>query len=253
MKFRTLLELGRVSNLPTVWSNMAAGWLLGGGEWAWGLTWAIVGGSLLYLSGMAMNDACDAGWDKKHKGDRPIVCGQISRRSVWILTGIYGVGGLAALGFGAKSCPIWIGGLAVVIIAYNVIHKHWSGSTWLMGACRFFLYLVAASAASGGGNPSVDSIVWGGALGLYVVGLTYVARGESSGAALIRWPLFLLFAPACLWSVDRHRFIGHSSLDNHFPVGIRGMGGIWPSGSEGNGKGSDRKGCGVAFGWNGGH
>ena len=28
---RTLLVLGRASNLPTVWSNCFAGWLLGGG------------------------------------------------------------------------------------------------------------------------------------------------------------------------------------------------------------------------------
>ena len=33
-KLRALLILGRVSNLPTVWSNCLAGWLLGGGgEW----------------------------------------------------------------------------------------------------------------------------------------------------------------------------------------------------------------------------
>ena len=33
-KLRTLLVLGRVSNLPTVWSNCFAGWLLaGGGLW----------------------------------------------------------------------------------------------------------------------------------------------------------------------------------------------------------------------------
>jgi hypothetical protein len=30
-KLRTLLVLGRVSNLPTVWSNCLAGWWLGGG------------------------------------------------------------------------------------------------------------------------------------------------------------------------------------------------------------------------------
>ena len=41
----------------------------------------------------------------------------------------------------------------------------------------------------------MESLIWGGALGLYVVGLTYVARGESTGASLIRWPLALLAAP----------------------------------------------------------
>ena len=29
--WKTLLDLGRVSNIPTVWTNCLAGWLLGGG------------------------------------------------------------------------------------------------------------------------------------------------------------------------------------------------------------------------------
>src|SRR5260221_167869 len=36
-KLRTLLILGRVSNLPTVWSNCLAGWWLGGGGNFWKL------------------------------------------------------------------------------------------------------------------------------------------------------------------------------------------------------------------------
>ena len=197
MKLRTLLELGRVSNLPTVWTNMTAGWLLGGGgapELAFWLT--LLGGSLLYLAGMAMNDACDAGWDKQHKGDRPIVQGLVSRNVVWILTLIYGIGGAAAAIFGGGACPYLVGGLAIAITLYNVLHKHWAGSTWFMGSCRWLLYVVAGSAAADGGMPSTEALIWGGALGLYVVGLTYVARGESTGASLIRWPLALLAAPA---------------------------------------------------------
>ncbi len=197
MKFRALLELGRVSNLPTVWTNMAAGWLIGGGALHnAAFAWTVLGGSLLYLSGMAMNDATDAAWDRRHKGDRPIIRGLISHRAVWALTALYGVGGLAALILGSRASLPLVAGLAFSITAYNVLHKRWAGSAWIMGACRFFLYAIAASAAVGGGNPSPEALVWGAALGTYIVGLTYVARGESVGAPLIRWPLALLGVPA---------------------------------------------------------
>ena len=54
---RTLLVLGRASNLPTVWSNCFAGWLLGGGGSWIKLAVLTVGGSLAYIGGMFLNDA----------------------------------------------------------------------------------------------------------------------------------------------------------------------------------------------------
>ena len=63
-KCRTLLLLGRVSNLPTVWSNCLAGWLLGGGgEW-WRLGLLSCGATSMYVGGMFLNDAFDAAFDK---------------------------------------------------------------------------------------------------------------------------------------------------------------------------------------------
>ena len=84
-KLRTLLVLGRVSNLPTVWSNCLAGWLLGGGgEWP---RFAVLGGgaTLLYEGGMFLNDAFDADFDAQHRRERPIPSGAISPGSVWRL------------------------------------------------------------------------------------------------------------------------------------------------------------------------
>src|SRR5436853_7428422 len=45
---RALLILGRVSNLPTVWSNCLAGWWLGGDHRSDALPWLFSGASLLY-------------------------------------------------------------------------------------------------------------------------------------------------------------------------------------------------------------
>jgi len=36
MKLKTYLALGRVSNLPTVWSNVLAGVILSGAAFTWG-------------------------------------------------------------------------------------------------------------------------------------------------------------------------------------------------------------------------
>ena len=60
---RTLLVLGRVSNLPTVWTNCLAGWLLGGGgDWT-RFAWLCAGATLVYVGGMFLNDAFDAEFD----------------------------------------------------------------------------------------------------------------------------------------------------------------------------------------------
>jgi 4-hydroxybenzoate polyprenyltransferase len=65
-----------------------------------------------------------------------------------------------------------------------------------MGACRFWIYVIAGSTASWGVN---GWPIWCGvALALYVAGLSHMARLESSRAAIPRWPLVLLVVPVFL-------------------------------------------------------
>jgi len=71
-KLRTLLVLGRVSNLPTVWSNCLAGWWLSGGGNFWKLPLLLLGVSALYTGGMFLNDAFDAEFDQQRRASRPI-------------------------------------------------------------------------------------------------------------------------------------------------------------------------------------
>jgi hypothetical protein len=53
----TLLRLGRVSNLPTVWTNVLAGAVLSGGDWRnWRLGLMLVAMSSFYVGGMYLND-----------------------------------------------------------------------------------------------------------------------------------------------------------------------------------------------------
>ncbi len=71
----TLLLLGRVSNLPTVWSNCLAGWLVAGGGEVRSLLWLSLGATFHYLSGTYLNDAIDAQFDAQHRRERPIPSG----------------------------------------------------------------------------------------------------------------------------------------------------------------------------------
>ena len=77
-KFRTLLNLGRVSNLPTIWSNCLAGWWLSGGGNYWKLPLLLLGASALYTGGMFLNDAFDVDFDRQRRSTRPIPSGAIT-------------------------------------------------------------------------------------------------------------------------------------------------------------------------------
>jgi 4-hydroxybenzoate polyprenyltransferase len=194
--WRTLLILGRASNLPTVWSNCLAGWLLGGGGSAGRFLLLCLGATCLYLGGMFLNDAFDVDFDRRYRTARPIPSGAITLDEVWRWGfGWLGVGTviLVLLGHttGALSAM-----LLFCIILYDAVHKLVASSPVLMAACRFFLYLVAASVAIDG---VTGLTIWCAlALAAYVVGLSYLARTESTQGALSYWPCYLIAAPILL-------------------------------------------------------
>ncbi|HZR19848.1 MAG TPA: UbiA family prenyltransferase [Verrucomicrobiae bacterium] len=191
---RTLLVLARISNLPTVWSNCLAAWVLaGGGAWArFGLL--CLGATLLYTGGMFLNDAVDQAFDRRYRPERPIVAGQISSLTVWILSCVWLVGGWMVLFWLGRAAMIVGSLLLLTIIFYDLVHKHTLLAPVLMAGCRFLLYLAAAAAAA----RSQVWPVWRPALALaaYIIGLSYLARGESTGGKSVRWPMLLLLGPA---------------------------------------------------------
>jgi hypothetical protein len=193
---RTLLVLGRASNLPTVWSNCLAGWLLaGGGTWP---SFALLcfGATCLYVGGMYLNDAFDAQFDLQHRPERPIPSKAIRVEAVWA----WGFGwlgtGLACLSLFSKTTIIVALLLAVAILVYDAVHKLFALSPVLMAACRFLLVLLAASIGRTGIN---GLAIWSAlALAAYIVGLSYLARKESTLASLRYWPCAFLVAPLIL-------------------------------------------------------
>jgi UbiA prenyltransferase family len=193
----TLLRLGRVSNLPTVWTNVLAATVLAGGVWQTTRTGLVLlAMSLFYVGGMYLNDYFDRSIDARERPERPIPAGDISASAV------------AAAGFGMLCAGIVLLAmtgvvaagtgliLAALIVAYNLFHKGVALSPVTMGLCRAFVYFGAAAAVSGGVSWPVALV--GFALTAYVAGLTYAARQESLDRVGNLWPLVLLAAPLAL-------------------------------------------------------
>lgn len=190
---RALLALSRVSHLPTVWSNCLAGWWLGGGGNFAKLPLLFLGVSALYTGGMFLNDAFDADFDRQRRAERPIPSGAISLPAVWRWgLGWLGLGALCLTAVGKTTGMLTLV-LLLCIIIYDATHKVVTASPWLMGVCRFWVYVIAGSAGATGVN---GGPIWCGvALALYVAGLGYLAQHESSRGRAPYWPLALLAVP----------------------------------------------------------
>lgn len=195
----TFLLLGRVSNLPSIWSNCLAAFVLGGaGEWHF-ITPVLIGASFFYLGGMFLNDAFDANFDRHFRKERPIPKGMINEKTVWIIGGIQLFIGLIC--FSLARVPISLSlTLSSAILTYNALHKTISYSPILMALCRFLLFLCVASIGEKG---ITGSSVWGAiVLASYILGLSFLAKGESRkevrDSKIARLPCLLIAAPALL-------------------------------------------------------
>jgi hypothetical protein len=194
--WRTALKLGRVSNLPTVWSNVIAATALAGGAPLRTVVSVAVAVSLLYVGGMFLNDAFDKEIDARERSDRPIPAGEVSATFVFLAASVLigaGVVLLAAIDGRAGAVGVVLAG---AIVLYDWHHKGNPLSPVVMGACRALVYVTAAVAAT----MTVSQPVLLAALALlaYVAGVTYTARLEAFGRLASLWPLALLAPPALL-------------------------------------------------------
>jgi hypothetical protein len=193
----TWLRLGRVSNLPTVWTNVTAATVLAGGasqNARAGLV--LLAMSLFYVGGMYLNDYFDRAIDARERPERPIPAGAIAANTVAAAGfGMLGAGVLLLAATGALAAVMGLI-LGCLIVAYNLFHKGVAVSPVTMGLCRAFVYFGAAAAVSG--EVSWKVALAGLALTAYVAGLTYAARQESLDRVGNLWPLVLLCAPMVL-------------------------------------------------------
>jgi 4-hydroxybenzoate polyprenyltransferase len=201
----TFLRLGRVSNVPTVWSNVLLGTVLGGGAILSGNTALVLAAmTLFYVGGMYLNDWFDRDIDAQQRSTRPIPAGEIGANTVAAI----GFAMLAiaivlmfATGIRGIAANVAIVGLPASILLYNWWHKGNVYSPLLMGMCRALVVIGAAAVAAWPAPKAPQAALQVAPLVLfYVAGLTYAAKQESLDRIGNLWPLVLLAAPlAAAW------------------------------------------------------
>jgi 4-hydroxybenzoate polyprenyltransferase len=190
----TLLRLGRVSNLPTVWSNVLAATVLAGGDpWSGRTAAVLLAMSLFYVGGMYLNDAFDREIDARERPTRPIPAGTISPATVFVAG--FGMLGGGVLLMSSLGLAPGLAGLALAgaVVAYDRWHKANPLSPLVMGFCRALVYIGAALVVSGALTAGVLTAAL--ALCAHVVGLTYAAKQESLDRIDRLWPLAILVLP----------------------------------------------------------
>jgi 4-hydroxybenzoate polyprenyltransferase len=191
---QTLLRLGRVSNLPTVWTNVVAGATIANAA-ATLFDIALVGLAMtaFYVGGMYLNDFFDREIDARERPGRPIHAGDISANAVsWIGFALLAVGTILLARFGLLTV-IWSLALAGAIVLYDAWHKGNTFAPVIMGLCRALVYL--ATGAAVGGEIGFALVVGAVALAAHVIGLTYAAKQENLNQVGRLWPLAILAVP----------------------------------------------------------
>ena len=191
---QTLLRLGRVSNLPTVWTNVIAGATITNAA-ANLVDVALVGLAMttFYMGGMYLNDFFDRDIDARERPGRPIHAGDISAGAVSAIGfALLAVGAALLARFGLLTV-IWGLALAGAIVLYDTWHKGNVFAPVIMGLCRALVYLATGVAVSG----EIRFALIAGAIALatHVIGLTYAAKQENLNEVGRLWPLAILAAP----------------------------------------------------------
>ncbi|TWU55641.1 prenyltransferase [Rubripirellula reticaptiva] len=202
-------QLVRLPNVFTVLADVSAAFLLV----AHGPTplprflAVVIAGVALYWAGMILNDVFDVVQDKAQRSTRPLAAGAIpisqAKFAGWLLLGL-GVAIGAASGYlpGGDSYPVtWFPAaisvlLAIMIVAYDGPLKKTPLAPMAMGGCRVLSFLLGASPlfALTIGQPPFPQYVVGIAMafGVYIMGLTTMARREAVGGPSHNLPMGLI-------------------------------------------------------------
>jgi 4-hydroxybenzoate polyprenyltransferase len=221
------LTLARVSNSPTVASNVLAGAALAGAvEPSGSIGLRVIAMVAFYTAGMLLNDLCDFGWDLAHRPDRPLVQGHVSRSAAWAATvTLFGLGTNLSWLVGPRAL---LSGVILIgcIVVYDAWHKRNPLSPLVMAACRLMVYVTAFVAFAWPPTPML--IIAGGLLVAHLVGLTAIAKSEARPTLIGYWPAALLFlAPlffvtqAPILAIAEAAWVGYSIHFVYGPAGRR--------------------------------
>lgn len=195
--FRSHLALARISNTPTVISNVLAGVVL---AHPLGLDWLTVGICVaivfFYTAGMYLNDILDLEIDRTQRPDRPVPSGAVPLKLAWGITiALFLVGLILLIPAGAAAL---IAGVALIacIAVYDFWHKGNPIGPLFMGGTRVLVYVTAFFAFSR--SWMGEATLWCAVMLLYVAGLTSISKSEHGPSATRYWPLASLFLPVIL-------------------------------------------------------
>ncbi len=206
MNLLTALKLGRVSNLPTVWSNVLAGVMLANVAIDPVLLLTVLLAiSLIYISGMFFNDLFDQQFDRIHRPNRPIPAAEVDSRSVlyWAAAMMLIALLLVVLNISVSEVKTWYPLLSCLVLCalvllYDWWHKENSWGPLIMGLCRGMVYITAAVSLYP--HFSFQLGIAAGCLTLWVLGLTMVAKRKNIFAGflmlILSLNLILLLLPS---------------------------------------------------------
>ncbi len=179
-------ELTRISNLPTCWTNVLTGSVIGSIAASNPLAILpvvvlLVIISLFYMAGMALNDLVDLKIDRQQRPGRPIASGRISPRAALVFIILPFAIAMSLLLICFPHC-IYLGVLlAAMIILYDITHKLSWYSVVFMALCRALIYIISAYAVFGARTKEfrADIAIASAVLALYISFVTLIARSEN--------------------------------------------------------------------------
>jgi len=198
---KAFFDLCRISNLPTVWTNVLAAVVLSDSPFSWS-SYLILSASLslFYSGGMSLNDLFDVEVDRVHKLFRPLPSGRASIRDAILFTVVLFGLALFLLFFIPYREALYAGlFLLLVIFLYDQIHKRNPLTVFLIAMCRLMIFVVSGIAVSGTVGKAV--VIAGVVQFVYVLVLSLMSRYENSLKRKFPFP-FIPLMLACISLLD---------------------------------------------------
>jgi 4-hydroxybenzoate polyprenyltransferase len=196
---RAYLELVRAPNIFTAMADVVMGFLFANpfmtSDQSLILAVLVGASSCLYAAGVALNDVFDVEIDSRERPERPIPSGRIPLATAkrlglgLLVVGVALAGAAAGLAASPRTAVMGLL-LASCIVFYDRILKRTPLGPVGMGTCRFLNVLLGMSACV---------LPWGpghwlaaAAIGIYIAGVTWLARGETGTESRLQLTLATL-------------------------------------------------------------
>jgi 4-hydroxybenzoate polyprenyltransferase len=210
----TWLHLLRIPNVFTAVADVSMGYLVAdGGARRPGLWLTLVlSSACLYLAGIVLNDYFDLELDRRQRPERPLPSGRVAPRTAALVGALLlGAGvlmaGMAAYWSDSAAAPQFRPGpivlaLAICIVFYDALFKATVFGPLFMGGCRFLNVMLGVGVTQDAAlfQTATPWIVAGG-IGLFVMGITWFARHETTASprsVLLAGLLLMLLGVALL-------------------------------------------------------